>query len=342
MNFKLGTLNKVAVVILNYNGEKLLPQFLPSVVEHSKNATVIVADNGSTDQSAEIVSKNFPSVKLITLEKNYGFCGGYNKALKQVDAAYYVLLNSDVEVTSGWLDPLEALLDAQPTVAAVQPKILSYHQKDHFEYAGAAGGFIDSFGYPFCRGRLFDHTEIDTQQYNDTREIFWATGACVMIRAEVFQKLEGFDEDFFAHMEEIDLCWKIQRMGQQVFYCGNSRVYHVGAGTLSRSNPWKTFYNFRNGLNLIYKHWSTAALITKLPVRILLDYIAAFKFLITGNVSDALAILKAHIHFVKNLKGTRKKRKALRASYPITNRNMYRGVVLWDYFALGKKRINFP
>jgi GT2 family glycosyltransferase len=332
-------LNKVAVVILNYNGEKLLPQFLPSVIEHSKNATIIVADNASTDRSLEVLSKNFPAVNVIKLEKNYGFCGGYNKALQQVDAQYYVLLNSDVEVTPGWLNPLATLLDSDPTVAAVQPKILSYHQKDHFEYAGAAGGFIDSFGYPFCRGRLFDFTEIDTQQYNDTREIFWSTGACMMIRASVYHKLEGLDEDFFAHMEEIDLCWKIQRMGLKVFYCGTSAVYHVGAGTLSRSNPRKTYYNFRNGLSLVYKHWSSSALLVKLPLRILLDYIALVRFLVTGKLSDAAAILQAHVHFVKGLRATRKKRKILLAQYPISIRNTYKGLVLWDYFALGKKRV---
>ena len=335
-------MNKVAVVILNYNGEKLLQQFLPAVVEHSKNATVIVADNGSTDQSIPFVSKNFPSVSIIKLEKNYGFCGGYNKALIQVDSAYYVLLNSDVEVTTGWLDPLEALLDSNPSVAVVQPKILSYHHKDHFEYAGAAGGFIDSFGYPFCRGRLFDHTEIDTQQYNDTREIFWATGACMMIRSNVYHKLGGLDEDFFAHMEEIDLCWKIQRMGSKVFYCGTSHVYHVGAGTLSRSNPRKTYYNFRNGLVLIFKHWSSTALLFKLPIRILLDYVAVFKFLISGKLSDAIAIMKAHAHFIKELGRTRTKRKALKDQYPIDDRNIYRGLVLWDYFVLGRKRIKVP
>lgn len=327
---------------MNYNGEKLLQQFLPSVVEHSKNATVIVADNGSTDQSIQFVSKNFPSVSIIKLEKNYGFCGGYNKALKQVDSAYYVLLNSDVEVTPGWLSPLEAILDSNPSVAVVQPKILSYHQKDHFEYAGAAGGFIDSFGYPFCRGRLFDHTEIDTQQYNDTREIFWATGACMMIRSNVYHQFEGLDEDFFAHMEEIDLCWKIQRMGSKVFYCGTSQVYHVGAGTLSRSNPRKTYYNFRNGLVLIFKHWSSAALLFKLPIRILLDYVAIFKFLVSGKLSDAIAIMKAHAHFIQEFGRTRTKRKALIDQYPIDDRNTYSGLVLWDYFVLGRKKVNIP
>lgn len=332
-------MNKVSVVILNFNGEKLLPQFLPSVIEHSKNAIVIVADNASTDHSLQLLSTNFPSVTVIKLDKNYGFCGGYNRALKQIDSPYYVLLNSDVEVTSGWLDPLETLLDSNPAIAAVQPKILSYYQKDHFEYAGAGGGFIDSFGYPFCRGRLFDFTESDTQQYNDTREIFWATGACMMVRSKVYHELGGLDEEFFAHMEEIDLCWKIQRMGLRVYYCGASQVYHVGAGTLSRSNPRKTYYNFRNGLSLIFKHWSTSAILFKLPLRLLLDYVAIFKFLISGKVSDALAVMKAHYHFVKDLGKTRRKRKLLQKQYPVSNRNIYNGLVLWDYFVLKRKKI---
>jgi GT2 family glycosyltransferase len=331
-------LNKISVVILNYNGEKLLEQFLPSVIEHSKNATVIVADNASTDQSLKILREKFSSVQTITLDQNYGFCGGYNRALKQIDAQYYVLLNSDVEVTPGWLDPMLALMVANPSVAAVQPKILSHHQKNHFEYAGAAGGFIDSMGYPFCRGRLFDYTEADMQQYNDTREVFWASGACMMVRANVYHEFGGLDEDFFAHMEEIDLCWKIHRMGLQVLYCGTSQVYHVGAGTLPRSNPRKTFFNFRNGLNLIFKHWRTGELIVKLPLRFLLDYVAATKFLLTGKVGDFSAILQAHYFFLKDLGKTRRKRKAL-AKYPSFSRITYKGLILWDYFVLGRKKI---
>lgn len=331
---------KTAVVILNYNGEKLLPQFLPSVIAHSKNATVIVADNASTDQSLKILEAQFHQVQVITLEQNYGFCGGYNRALKQVEAQYYVLLNSDVEVTPGWLDPLLALLDSNPLIAAVQPKILSYHKKNHFEYAGAGGGFIDSFGYPFCRGRLFDFTEKDIGQYNDYREIFWASGACMVVRSTVYHELNGLDEDFFAHMEEIDLCWKIHRAGLQVFYCGSSHVFHVGAGTLSRSNPRKTYFNFRNGLSLIFKHWSTAALLLKLPIRLLLDYTAALKFLITGNAADASAVLQAHYHFFKAWGKNMQKRSLLKAKYPYSNRNVYNGLALWEYFVLRKKKIN--
>lgn len=332
-------MNKISVVILNYNGEKLLPQFLPSVIEHSQTATIIVADNASTDQSIKILETKFPSVQIIQLDKNYGFCGGYNRALKQVDAEYIVLLNSDVEVTAEWLTPMIKLLESNPSIAAVQPKILSYNQKEKFEYAGAGGGFIDSLGYPFCRGRLFDYTEKDSGQYNDTCEIFWATGACMVVRSATYHQLEGLDEDFFAHMEEIDLCWKIQRNGARVFYCGDSHVYHLGAGTLARSNPRKTYFNFRNGLSLIMKHWSTKALLFKLPLRIILDYIAAFKFLITGHSDDAIAILRAHYHFVKDFRNITNKRRLLKSKYPISKRNIYRGTILWDHFVLQKRKI---
>jgi hypothetical protein len=332
-------MSKTAVVILNYNGEKLLPQFLPSVVEHSKNATIIVADNASTDKSVDVLKTQFSTVQVIKLDQNFGFCGGYNRALKQVDADYYVLLNSDVEVTAGWLDPLIALLDSNASIAAAQPKILSYYQKDTFEYAGAAGGFIDSLGYPFCRGRLFDLTEKDNGQYNDTCEIFWATGACMIIRSNIYHALNGLDEDFFAHMEEIDLCWKIQRSGLKVFYCGSSQVYHLGAGTLSRSNPRKTYYNFRNGLSLVTKHWSTGALFIKLPLRVLLDYVAAFKFLVTGNPGDAAAIFRAHYHFLLDLGKTLGKRGLLLSKYPFTKKNTYKGSILWEHFVLKKKKI---
>ncbi len=329
---------KIAVVILNYNGEKFLREFLPSVLAHSGDAKIIVADNGSTDLSVDVLTQKFPVVELIQLGNNYGFCGGYNRALKQVDAEYYVLLNSDVEVTPDWLTPIINLLDENPEIAAAQPKILAYNEKDHFEYAGAAGGFIDSLGYPFCRGRVFNVTEKDLGQYNDGREIFWATGACFVIRSKVYHEMEGLDEDFFAHMEEIDLCWKIQRTGHKVFYCGASAVYHVGAGTLSRANPRKTYYNFRNGLSLVYKHWSTGELFWKLPLRILLDYVAALTFLLSGKADDARAVLRAHYHFVKKSGKNRAKRRALK-KYPFTDRNIYSGSILWDHFVLKKNRI---
>lgn len=332
-------LNNVSVVILNYNGEKLLAQFLPSVVQHSGSARVIVADNGSSDKSAQLIQESFPTVELIQLKKNYGFCGGYNKALAQIKSEYYVLLNSDVEVTSGWLDRLIEILSKNQHIAAIQPKILSQHSKEYFEYAGAGGGYIDSFGYPFCRGRIFTHTEKDFGQYNDTREVFWASGACMVIRSGVYHLLNGLDETFFAHMEEIDLCWRIQRAGLKVFYCGESTVYHVGGGTLSKSSPRKTYYNFRNGLSLIYKHLPSLHLLYKFPARILLDHLAVLKFLLEGSPADAGAVLRAHYDFFLSINSTRRTRKELRTTYPFTRRNMYGGLAPLDFYLLGKKRI---
>lgn len=332
-------MSRTAVVILNYNGEKLLRDFLPSVVQHSEGAEVIVADNGSTDGSVACLEQEFPAVKLIRLDQNYGFCGGYNRALQQVDADYYVLLNSDVEVTAGWLAPMVTLLDKQPAIAAVQPKILAWARKDLFEYAGAGGGYIDFLGYPFCRGRIFKTVETDNGQYNDSRPIFWATGACLMIRREAYHRFGGLDEDFFAHMEEIDLCWKLQRANAQIWYTGQSTVYHVGAGTLGYESPRKTYLNFRNGLALLYKHLSPTELIWVLPCRVALDWVAAVMFLLQGQGGSFTAVLKAHIHFIKQLRVTHGKRVALRKEYPAySKRSMYGKSVLWQYYVLGRKR----
>jgi GT2 family glycosyltransferase len=333
-------LSKTAVVILNYNGEKLLQQFLPGVITHTKQARIIVADNGSTDKSIELIKNQFPSVEIIQLDANYGFCGGYNKALKLVNSEYYVLLNSDVEVTANWLEPMVELLDKNASIAAVQPKILTYHQKDQFEYAGAGGGFIDSWGYPFCRGRMFNYTEKDTGQYNDTREVFWASGACLFIRSEVYHHLGGLDETFFAHMEEIDLCWKIHRMGKQVYYCGSSTVFHVGAGTLPRNNPRKTYYNFRNGLSLIYKHLPGNQLWYKLPIRILLDFIAALKFILEGHHQDGKAVYRAIRDFLNNKKDLRIERQSLLKQFSPSLSQVYQGMVIFDYYLLGRKHIS--
>jgi GT2 family glycosyltransferase len=331
-------MSRTAVVILNYNGEKLLQQFLPSVLKFSAEAEIIIADNNSSDHSMEFVRQNFPQIRRIQLDQNYGFCGGYNKALKQVVADYYVLLNSDIEVTPQWLAPMVHLLDHNPSVAAVQPKVLSYHNKNKFEHAGAAGGFIDSLGYPFCRGRVFDYIEEDHGQYNDQREIFWATGACLMIRSDVFRKFDGFDEDFFAHMEEIDLCWKIQRSKQKVFYCGSSTIYHVGAGTLSYRHPKKVFLNFRNGLSLLFKHLNTGELIYKLPLRIALDVIAAFQFLLKGEGRSFAAVIRAHGNFLFNLSNELKKRKVVRKRLPTYPKTMiYKGSIVVDYFLKGQR-----
>jgi GT2 family glycosyltransferase len=331
-------MSRTAVVILNYNGAKLLQQFLPSVLKFSAEAEIIIADNNSSDHSMEFVRQNFPQIRTIQLDQNYGFCGGYNKALKQVVADYYVLLNSDIEVTPQWLAPMIQLLDDNLSVAAVQPKVLSYHNKNKFEHAGAAGGFIDSLGYPFCRGRVFDYVEEDHGQYNDQREIFWATGACLMIRSEVFRKFDGFDEDFFAHMEEIDLCWKVQRSKHKVFYCGSSTIYHVGAGTLSYRNPKKVFLNFRNGLSLLFKHLNTGELIYKLPLRIALDVIAAFQFLLKGEGRSFAAVIRAHGKFLLNLSNELKKRKELRETLPTYPKTMiYKASVVVDYFLKGQR-----
>jgi GT2 family glycosyltransferase len=332
-------MSHTAVVILNYNGEKLLLQFLPSVLKYSGDAEIVVADNASTDQSVDVLEKSFTNVRRILLDQNYGFCGGYNRALKQIQADYYVLLNSDIEVTPGWLTPLIHILKHDKTIASVQPKILSYKEKNKFEHAGAAGGFIDSLGYPFCRGRIFDHIEVDEGQYNDEREIFWTTGACMMIRSEAFHRFGGFDEDFFAHMEEIDLCWKLHRTDQRVYYSGKSFVYHVGAGTLGYGNPKKTYLNFKNGLSLIYKHLTSEELIYKLPARILLDWLAAFIFLLKGDVANCNAILKAHIDFFMNIGRDRSKRKEIKKINPnYSHSGIKHGLIVFDYYVRAKKR----
>jgi GT2 family glycosyltransferase len=334
-------MSEVAIVILNHNGKSFLEKFLPTVIAYSEGARVVVADNGSIDGSVEFIKHSFHSVLLIAIKENLGFCGGYNYALKQVQATYYVLLNSDVEVTKGWLKPVVELFEANPTIAAVQPKILSFKKKDEFEYAGAAGGFIDSLGYPFCRGRIFNHVEVDQGQFNDTIPIFWATGACHFVRSAVFHQMGGLDEDYFAHMEEIDFCWKLHRSGYQVYYEGKSTVYHVGGGTLSAASPRKTYLNFRNGLSLIFKHLPPTQLIWKLPVRIMLDWAAALKFLIQPSPKDSWAVLKAQVSFFVNIKGEIQKRRTL--AKQLGNIKMTKVYPKWlviDYFLLGKNRFN--
>lgn len=329
-------MTEVAVVILNYNGRNFLQQFLPSVLQFSPDAKVIVADNGSTDDSVHILETDFsPRVEIIRINKNLGFCGGYNYVLKLVDARYYVLLNSDVEVTVGWIEPIISLFKTNIKIAAVQPKIKSFHEKNKFEYAGAAGGFIDSFGYPFCRGRIFNHLEEDTGQYNDTRQIFWATGACLFIRAETYHAMGGLDEDFFAHMEEIDLCWKLNRAGYLVYYCGSSTVYHVGGGTLSKSNPRKTALNFRNGLSMLIKHLPASALLWKLTLRLMLDWMAALLFLMRGAPADAKAVVRAHMDFIKRIRKDLAKRKAIEPlvkSYQASQ--IYHGLLPVEHYLL--------
>ncbi|MEQ9591753.1 MAG: glycosyltransferase family 2 protein [Cyclobacteriaceae bacterium] len=328
-----------AVVILNYNGQELLRKFLPSVVQHSADAEIFVADNCSTDNSREILAVEFPQVKLIEIPSNLGFCGGYNYALSKVEAKYYVLLNSDVEVTKAWLPPLISLLEVEASVAAVQPKILSYRDKGKFEYAGAGGGFIDKYGYPFCRGRLFHSLEDDTHQFDDTIPVFWASGACMAIRAELYHQLGGLDESFFAHMEEIDLCWRLNRMQKRVMYCGESTIYHIGGATLAASNPRKTYYNFRNGLMLLIKNYKPKHLMTRLPVRIALDWIASFKFLLSGQARDSWAVVKAHFYVLIQIRRIWERRKRTSSevkSYSVSR--VYEHSIVVDYFMKGKER----
>jgi GT2 family glycosyltransferase len=309
-------MTKTAIVILNYNGRAYLEKFLPFVIKYSSKADIIIADNASTDDSIAFLNASFPKIQLILLKENLGYAGGYNEALKQIEAEYFLLLNSDIEVTSDWLSPLESFLDSNPQYAACQPKIKDYNHRALFEYAGASGGFIDSLGYPFCRGRIFDELESDSGQYNDPIDIFWSSGACMLIRSEVFFKAGGFDQDFFAHMEEIDLCWRIQSMGLKVKAIPSSTVYHVGGGTLDKSSSFKTYLNFRNGLSLLIKNLPLAHLILKLPIRIILDWLAAFKFTLEGRLNHGVAVVKAHFYVIGHFVETLKKRKQTSATPP--------------------------
>jgi len=334
-------MTKVAIVVLNFNGKNFLQQFLPSVQRLSDDAKIVIADNGSTDQSAEFVREKFPEIEVIQLHENKGFCGGYNAVLKKVQATYYVLLNSDVEVTPNWLQPVIQLMDNDVTIAAAQPKILSHRNKNKFEYAGAAGGLIDILGYPFCRGRLFTTMEEDHGQYNDTIPIFWASGACLFIRADRYHEMGGFDEDFFAHMEEIDLCWRLTRAGHAIFYQGKSTVYHVGGGTLSASNPRKTYFNFRNGLSLLVKHQRISSLLWKFPLRILLDWVAALHFLSTGSAVHGKAVIIAHLSFMKKIRLEIRKRAATaRQVKGFKSAPMFKGLIVFEFFLFGRKSVD--
>lgn len=305
---------KTAVVILNWNGISWLQKFLETAVRFSKSPETefYLADNGSTDGSAEWVERNFSDIRIIRFESNHGFAGGYNLALKQIVARYFVLLNSDAEVTEGWLDPMINHLDRNPDVAACQPKIRSYLNRDHFEYAGAAGGFIDKFGYTFCRGRIFEHVEKDNGQYDNETDIFWSSGACMMVRSEVWEKCGGFDADFFAHMEEVDLCWRFHLSGFRVSFIPGSTVYHAGGGVLPYDSKLKTFLNFRNNLYLLYKNLPDNKLHGTIFVRKILDGVAAIVFIFRGRPGNAIAVWKAHIDYYKNLKSIKAGRKSVK------------------------------
>jgi GT2 family glycosyltransferase len=303
---------KTAIVILNWNGQKLLEQFLPSVVNFSLDeATIYIADNASTDDSVSYVKTHFPSVKIIKNSQNGGYSKGYNDALKAIDADIYCLLNSDVEVTENWLKPITEAFRNDINTAIIQPKLLDFKEKTKFEYAGAGGGFIDVFGYPYCRGRIFNYLETDHGQFDDETEIFWASGACLFIRSKVYHEMGGLDEDYFAHQEEIDLCWRTQNLGYKVKYVGSSSVYHVGGATLKETNPHKTFLNFRNSLLNVVKNVPKERFLFVIFSRLLLDGIAGLKFIIELRPIHTLAIIKAHISLYKNSIKFLKKRKKL-------------------------------
>ncbi len=330
----------VAVVILNYNGRNYLEKFLPSILASTyTNKRIIVADNASLDDTKLLLKSQFPEVELVLLDKNYGFAEGYNQALKSVEAAYYILLNSDVEVTPGWIEPVIALMESNHKIAACQPKILSYHQKDSFEYAGAAGGWIDEFGYPFSRGRVFDNCEKDTGQFNDNTEIFWATGAAMFVKSSVFKNLGGFDGFFFAHMEEIDLCWRMQLAGYKIMCCPSSVVYHVGGGTLPKGNSRKVFLNFRNNLIMLFKNLQWKEKLWKIPFRFVLDAAFAWKALLQGNSTAYFAVAKAHASAIKWLFAAKTKQKLPKTSMKKLG-GVYYGSIVWAHFVKGKKRFS--
>ena len=326
-------MKQTAVVILNYNGAGMLRRFLPSVIEYSPEASIYVADNGSSDESCDVVRNEFPAVKLMVLDHNYGFAEGYNRALAQVDEEYAVLLNSDVEVTRGWLSPMTQFLDSNPEVAACQPKLLSFKQKDFFEYAGAAGGFIDKWGYTFCRGRIFNTVERDSGQYDDTTDVFWATGAALMIRNEVYKNNGGLDGRFFAHMEEIDLCWRLRSRGYRIACVPQSHVYHVGGATLKKENPQKTYLNFRNNLLMIYKNAPDCQLKKIMLFRKVFDNVAALKFLASGDYSAFKAVRKARRDF-KAMRSGYDKARAKNMKLTVTTRipEVLKSSILYKYY----------
>lgn len=333
----------VSVVILNWNGLSFLEQFLPTLVKYTQDpgAEIVVADNGSTDGSMAFMDRVFPSIRTLRLDKNYGFTGGYNRALEQIDSTYYLLLNSDIEVTDGWLTPLLKTMEADPAVAACTPKLLNYNKKTHFEYAGGAGGFIDRYGYPFCRGRIFDSMEEDLGQYDLSTDIFWGTGACLMIRAQLWKEVGGLDEQFFAHMEEIDLCWRLKSLGHSILSVPSSRVYHVGGGTLERGNPMKTFLNFRNNLLLLYKNLPPGQRGRTIFIRMIFDGISALRFLLQGAFKDFWAVLRAHRAFygMKNsYRGTKKTNKTAKNHVIVSG--IYPGSIVADFFLRGKLRFD--
>ncbi len=332
---------RVSVIILNWNGERFLKQYLPVLIKNTQPelAEIVVADNGSTDNSLLLLRDEFPAVRLITFDKNYGFAEGYNKALEQTDTEYTVILNSDVEVTPDWLLPLVDFMDVNANVAACQPKILAYYDRSRFEHAGAAGGFIDKFGFPFCRGRIFTEVEKDSRQYDDVSDIFWASGACLFIRTEVFKKEGGFDADFFAHMEEIDLCWRLKSRGYRISCVPQSVVYHVGGGTLNTEHPHKTYLNFRNNLLMLYKNLPANKLWIVLITRYFFDYVAALQMYVTGKKPNALSVLKARSDFaVMKLFYKEKRKENLSKTVIKELSGIYCGSLVLAAYIFGRKK----
>ena len=336
-------MDKLAIVILNWNGAKMLRQYLPNVLQYSRDeAVVYVADNASTDDSVALLKEQFPEVRLILLDKNLGFAEGYNKALAQVDAEYFLLLNSDIEVTAHWLTPLLAFMDGHPHVAACQPKLLSIFRRDHFEYAGACGGYLDRLGYPFCRGRVFDTVERDGGQYDQPCEVHWATGAALLVRSSIYKEVGGLDGRFFAHQEEIEMCWRMRIRDYQIFCLPESKVYHVGGGTLPKGNPMKTYLNFRNNLTMLYKCLPAKDLQGVMRRRWWLDYMAAWQtLLLNRNWGDFKAIFRARRDFRRWRKDFEADRRQIAQSrvgdgsaecVPLS--------ILWQYYAKGKKRFS--
>jgi len=327
----------VAIVILNWNGRKFLQQFLPSLLASTcAGAEVIVADNASTDDSLQFMKTHYPQVRIIELVRNYGYAKGYNECLKQVSSDYYVLLNSDVDVQPGWIEPVIGLMQKDLSIGACQPKLLSYADRSQFEYAGAAGGWLDYLGYPFARGRIFDICEKDHGQYDDSVPVFWASGAALFVRSTLFHELGGLDEYFFAHQEEIDFCWRLQLAGHRVFVCPQSVVYHVGGGTLPKGNERKVFWNFRNNLIMMAKNLPIGRALWTIPFRLLLDIISAWKSLLAGQLVYFLAILEAHLAFAKWMVMNRHQSVFPKKKNGLLN-GLFKRSVVWQHFVLGKK-----
>ena len=328
-------MKKVAVVILNWNGKKFLEEMLPILIRHTPSEVdIVVGDNASSDNSVEFLQQYYPQIQIIQNDKNYGFAEGYNRVLDKVCADYFVLLNSDVEVTDNWITPVIDMMEADNDIAICQPKLLSYCQRDTFEYAGGAGGYIDKYGYPFCRGRLFTTLEKDNGQYDDACEIFWATGAAMFVKVNVWKQLGGLDGDFFAHMEEIDFCWRAKNASYKVCYCPQSVVYHIGGGTLPPSSPFKTFLNFRNNFSLLFKNLQKRQLVYILPIRILMDWVAALKFLAEKKPKEFTAVMKAHWNFYRQIPSLKRKRKNIKQ---LKVSNIYNGNVVLEYYLKGKR-----